>query len=73
MADLEDNMDQLLDSRKMSTASRERALSAYNYSLMTHYAHDVIVGKWESLISIMLRIIKLEQSVKQTTLALRGT
>lgn len=72
-ADLEDIIDQLFDSRKGTTISRERVLSAYNYSLMTHYAHDVIVGKWDDLISILLRIVKLEQSVKQTTLALRGT
>ena len=72
-ADLENTMDQLFDSRKSTSTSRERVLSAYNYSLMTHYANDVIVGKWEDIISIMLSIIKLEPSVKQTTLALRGT
>ena len=71
--DLEDIIDQLLDSRKSSTTSRERMLSAYNYSLMTHYAHDVILNKWEDIITFLLKIIKIETSVKQTILALRGT
>ena len=71
--DVEDTIDQLLDSRKNSTASRERMLAAYNYALMTHYAHDVITNRWEDIIMFLMKIIKLETSVKQTTLALRGT
>ena len=71
--DLEDNIGQLLESRKNNRASREGLLSAYNYSLMTHYAHDVIYDRWEDIIACLLKIIRSETSVKQTKLALRGT
>lgn len=73
VTDLEDTIDQLLNSRKASLSSRERMLAAYNYSLMIHYAHDVIFNRWEDIMGFLMKIIKLETSVKQTTLALRGT
>ena len=71
--DLVEVINQILDYKKSSVTIYERVLSAYNYLLMTHFAQNVILEKWDDLISALLRCIRLESSVKQTNLALRGT
>ena len=70
--DLADRIDEILDTKRSSIRSREKALATFNHFLILRHAEDEIDGKEKALAQALLRIIKTYSSEKETVLALKA-
>lgn len=66
-----DRIDQIIDRKRSSVQGREESLQALGYSLMVHYARDVISKRVSSLIPALIKCAKSGQSESETLAAVR--
>jgi hypothetical protein len=69
---LGDRMEEIIDRKRSSEHGREKALAAYNYLLMAHYANEEVEGKLSELVPALLKSVKSDSSEKEASLALRA-
>jgi len=69
---LGDRMEEIIDRKRSSEQGREKALAAYNYLLMAHYAYEEVENKLSELVPALLKSVKSDSSEKEASLALRA-
>lgn len=62
----------ILDRKRSSVQGREEAYAAYCRLSKFHYVHEELYGRVGDLVGAFCKSIKLETSVRETTLALRA-
>lgn len=71
-ADLGDVIEQILDRKRSSAASREESLTSFNRLAMGKFVKDEIHSKMEEILSAILKSVKANSGEKEAVLALKG-
>ena len=72
ISNLEERITAVLERKRSSVQSREEALAGLCSDLMRHYAIDVVTGRTDELVSMLLKSVKSGVSEKEVVLALKA-